>query len=263
MEGFMIDLDDRVTAAAIAAAGTVIGTLVQLHITWRKEVRDRARGVPASRKSRRGPVFAVGLLLAGAGVGGFAFSQYLMRQSDLDSAVIRGQLQAQLAQMNATAARLERAVQVDHAAASRIADDRRRAEDTAATATIGACRSRTGAAADATPCEELDAERVTLCASVPASAAVTSTALFARPEGSTQPWTDSRVEPGQSAGHVRFADKIVERSESDEAKQVCIDFASWDGEHAYAARLVVTFATPAVGHEVQGAAFVPVSAASN
>src|SRR5271166_3973845 len=105
----MLNLDDRVTAAAIAAAGTVIGTLIQLHITWRREVSERARGVPASKKSRRGPVLAVGLLLVGGVVVGFASSQYLARQSDLESAAMRGQLQAQLAQMNATAARIERA----------------------------------------------------------------------------------------------------------------------------------------------------------
>src|SRR5882672_8702160 len=101
----LFDLDDRVTAAAIAAAGTIIGTLIQLKFAWRKEVRERARGVPATKKSRRGPVLAVGLLLVGALVGGFVLSQYLVRQSDLDSAARHSQLQTQLAQIGATAAR--------------------------------------------------------------------------------------------------------------------------------------------------------------
>ncbi len=260
----MIDLDDRVIAAAIAAAGTVIGTLIQLHITWRKEVRDRARGVPASRKSRRGPVLAVGLLLTGGAVGGFAFSQYLVRQSDVESAAVRGQLQTQLAQMNATATRLERAALRDQELGGRIADDHRGAESTAATATIGACRSRAVEAGNATsPCEEQDAERITLCASVPASAVVTGTTLFARSEDSAQPWGDSRVAAGQSAGRVRFADKSSERAESDQTKQVCTDFSSWDGEHAYEARLVVKYATAVTGPDVSSAVLVPVSAASN
>ncbi len=75
----LFDLDDKVTAAAVAAAGTVIATLIQLHVTRRKEASERARGVPATKKSRRGPVIAVTLLLIGAAVGGFAFSQYLVR----------------------------------------------------------------------------------------------------------------------------------------------------------------------------------------
>ncbi|MDB6085621.1 MAG: hypothetical protein JWN43_3502, partial [Gammaproteobacteria bacterium] len=102
----LFDLDDKVTAAAVAAAGTVIGTLIQLHVTWRREVSDRKRGVPATKKSRRGPVLAVCLLLIGAVVGGFAFSQYLVKQSDLESAALRVQLRMQLAQISATAERL-------------------------------------------------------------------------------------------------------------------------------------------------------------
>ena len=70
----LFDLDSSVNAAAVAAAGTVIGALAQLRLAWRKEVAERARGVPATKKSRRGPVLAVFLLLIAAGVGGFAFS---------------------------------------------------------------------------------------------------------------------------------------------------------------------------------------------
>ena len=62
-----LGLDDNVVAAAVAAAGTVIGALIQLRITWRKEVSERARGVPMTKKSRRGPVLAVGLLLSARG----------------------------------------------------------------------------------------------------------------------------------------------------------------------------------------------------
>src|SRR5580658_3847218 len=104
----IFNLDEKVAAAAVAAAGTVIGTLIQLHVVWRKEVSERRRGVPATKKSRRGPVMAVGLLLVGAAAGGFAFSQYLVKQSDVESAALRAQLQAQLAQISVTAARLER-----------------------------------------------------------------------------------------------------------------------------------------------------------
>jgi len=231
----MLNLDDRVTAAAIAAAGTVIGTLIQLHITWRREVSERARGVPASKKSRRGPVLAVGLLLVGGVVVGFASSQYLARQSDLESAAMRGQLQAQLAQMNATAARIERAALVDHGSSARTADGRRGA---AATATVGPCRTRGVVAPDAPPaCDEQEAQQITLCATVPTVAVVTATDLYARPEDSTQPWSESRVAPGQQVGRVRFADKTFERAESDETKQICTGFSSWDGEHGYTARL--------------------------
>ena len=230
----VFDLDDRVTAAAVAAAGTVIGALIQMRVVWRKEVSERARGVPATKKSRRGPVLAVGLLLAGAAGCGFAFSQYFVRQSDLESAALRGQLQAQLARISATAARLERAALSDHGSSGHAADDLRGPDAVAVTTTMGPCR--------ATPsCDEHAALAVTLCASVPSLAMVTAMDLYARPEDSAKPWTDSRAAPGEDMGRAHFAEKAFERAESEQAKQVCTIFSSWNGEQGYSARLAVKY----------------------
>jgi hypothetical protein len=254
----LFDLDDRVTAAAIAAAGTVIGTLIQLKYAWRKGVSERARGVPATKKSRRGPVLAVGLLLIGAVVVGFAFSQYLMRRSDLESEALHSQLQTQLAQISATAARLERATLSDHGSSGHAADDRRGSQGITVTTTVGPCRARAVVAPDAVPgCDEQEAPRVTLCASVPSLAVVTTMDLYARPEDSSQPWTESRVSPGQAVGRARFADKPFERAESDQTKQVCTGFSSWDGEQGYSARLVVKYVTAPAASEVANA--LPIS----
>jgi Flp pilus assembly protein TadG len=250
----LFDLDDRVTAAAIAAVGTVIGTLIQLKFAWRKEVSARARGVPVTKKSRRGPVLAVSLLLIGAVVGGFAFSQYLVRQSELESAALHSQLQTQLAQISATAARLERATLSDHGSIGQAADEHRGAQDITVTTTVGPCRARAVVTPDAVPgCDEQEAPRVTLCASVPSLAVVTTMDLYARPEDSSQPWTESRVSPGQLVGRARFANKPFERAESDQTKQVCTGFSSWDGEQGYSARLVVKYETAAAASKVANA----------
>jgi hypothetical protein len=255
----LLDLNEKVTAAAVAAAGTIIGTLMQVHLVRRKEASDRARGVPATKKSRRSLVSTVGLLLIGAALGGFAFSQYLVRQSDLESAAVRGQLQTQLAQISATAARLERATQSDHGSSARTTDDRREAESVVVTTTVGPCRAHAVVAPDAAPaCDEQEALRVTLCASVPSLAVVTAMTLYARREDSPQPWTESRV-PGQDFGRARFADKTFERAESDQAKQVCTDFSSWDGERGYSARLVVKYAMAPAPSEVSNAQAVPIA----
>jgi hypothetical protein len=191
-------------------------------------------------------------------VGGFAFSQYLVRQqSDLESATRHSELQTQLAQISATAARLERATQADHASSARAADDRRGTEGVAVTTTVGPCRARAVVGPDAAPaCDEQEALRVTLCASVPSLAVVTAMALFARPEDSPHPWTESRV-PGQDFGRARFADKTFERAESDQTKQVCTDFSSWDGERGYSARLVVKYVMAPAPSEVSNAQLVP------
>ncbi|MGC1519968.1 MAG: hypothetical protein WA803_00390 [Steroidobacteraceae bacterium] len=258
----MFDLDDKVTAAAVAAAGTVIGSLIQLRFSWRKEVSERARGVPATKKSRRGPVLAVGLLLVGAAAGGFALSQFLVKQSDVESAALRAQLQAQLAQLSATAARLERVALSDHGAGARSADDHHATEGVAATTTVGPCRARALVPDAAPACDEKEAQQVTLCASVPALAEVTAMDLYARPEDSPQPWSESRVTAGQDAGHARFAEKAFERAESDQTKQVCTGFSSWDGEHGYSARLVVRYVMVAAANPVSGALLAPNSPAA-
>jgi len=258
----MFDLDDKVVAAAVAAAGTVVGSLIQLRFMWRKETSERSRGVPVSKKARRGPVLAICLLLLGAAVGGFALSQYFVQRSDLESAALRSQLQAQLAQISATAERLERASLSEHGSGGRAADERRGEEAVTVTTTVAPCRAGAAVVADATPaCDEQGAPPITLCASVPALAAVTAMDLYARPEDSTQPWAENRVAPGQDIGRARFADKPFERSESDQTRQVCTGFSSWDAEKRYSARLVVKYAMAPAASGVSSAQLVPVSGA--
>jgi hypothetical protein len=262
----LFEFDPKVSATAVAALGTVIGALAQLRMAWRKEVAERARGVPATKKSRRGPVLAVVLLLVAATVAGFVLSQYLMaRQSDRESAALRGDLQAQVARISATAERLERVNVSDHGSNAdhgSIADgERRGAEEVSVTTTVGPCRAAPAAEGVTPVCSEQEGLRVTLCGSVPSSAVVTATVLYARPENSPQPWAESRVAPGQDIGRARFADKTFERSESQQTKQVCTGFSAWDGEQAYSARLVVTYGTTAVAREVSNAGVAPIAEA--
>jgi hypothetical protein len=252
----LFDLDDRVTAAAVAAAGTVIGAVIQLRVAWRKEVSERARGVPMTKKARKGPVLAVFLLVAAAALGGFAFSQYLAVQAERDTAALRGEMHTQLAQISATAERLERATENRRAAADM--EDRRPQDsaDVTVTATIGPCRTH----ADSSPaCTEREALQVTLCGSIPASTTVAALTLYARPENSPRPWTESQLAPGQEAGQARFSDKSLERAESDQVKQVCTVFASWNAEQAYSARMVVKYTAPPPLREVSQSAIVPVA----
>ena len=261
----LFEFDPKVSATAIAALGTVIGALAQLRMAWRKEVSERARGVPATKKSRRGPVLAVFLLLVAATVGGFVLSQYLMvRQSDRESAALRGDLQAQVARISATAERLERVNVSDHSSIVGADGDRRGAEEVSVTTTVGPCRAVSAAADGVAPaCSEQEAVRVTLCSSVPSSAVVTATALYGHPENSPQPWAESRAAPGQDLGHARFAEKTFERSESPQTKQVCTGFSVWDAEQAYSARLVVMYGTSTVAREISNAVIVPIAEAQN
>ena len=256
----LTDLDDKVLAAAIAAAGTVIGALIQLRAAWRKEVSDRARGAPVTKKSRRGPFLAVGILLVAAAAGGFAASRYLQRESERETAAMQAELKAQLAQISATAERLAEVTQHDREVAARVADSRAAGTVVSVSATVGPCRPAAGPSADgAAACAEADAVTVTLCATLPGAAFVTDTALYAATAESHQPIEDARVEVGQDVGHARFPERPSERAEADQTKLVCVPFTNWDAEHAYRARLAVKHVPGRRADEYSNASLVPSS----
>ena len=166
------NVSEPLTAALIGALATVAGALVQLRISWRREMKERERGQPITKKTRRGPVIVVFALLAAAAVGGFALSQYFvsLREGDRDS--MRADLQSKLSEINATATRLEQArmnerrqieTEVQRADASRLGE-----EGATASVVVGPCKSEGAKQA----CTEQSAPRIALCARVPVAANV-------------------------------------------------------------------------------------------
>jgi hypothetical protein len=237
-------LSEPVIAAMIGALATVATALVQLRLSWRKEIRERERGQPLTKKSRRGPVIVVFVLLVAAAVGGFALSQYFvsLREGDRDS--LRADLQTKLSEINATALRLEQArmnerkqieTEVQRADASRLGD-----EGAAASVVVGPCKPVVVPGAKQ-ECNEQSALRVTVCARVPAAATVKEVQLYIRSEDSKQPWAEARVQPGQELAQARFSDKFSVRPEDDAAKQVCQGFANWSPDRSRLARIVVKY----------------------
>jgi len=240
-----MNLSDSLLAAFIGAGATVTGALVQLRIAWRKEMRERDRGQPASKKQRRGPVLLVFALMIASAVGGFALSQYVMSLRYADQESIRAELQAKLNEIATNAARLEHA----RLGESPAGDTRAKPADTKP-ADAPADEGATGsivvppckAAGDAKPdCSEQGAARVAVCARVPAAASVKEVLLYTKAEDSAQPWDAVRVQPGQDAGQAKFVEKFYERADADGSKQVCQSFASWNAEKARAARILVKY----------------------
>jgi len=238
------NLSEPLTAALIGALATVAGALVQLRISWRREMKERERGQPITKKTRRGPVIVVFALLVAAGVGGFALSQYFVSLREGDRDALRADLQSKLSEINATAMRLEQArtnerrqieTEVQRADASRIGE-----EGSAATVVVGPCPQVVPGAR--LECTEQSAVRVAVCARVPAPATVKEVQLYVRAEDSKQPWQEARVQAGQDAGQARFAEKFTERPDGEAAKQVCQGFANWSGEKSRVARILVKYA---------------------
>ena len=238
-------LSEPLVAAMIGAAATVATALIQLRISWRKEIRERERGQPITKKSRRGPVIVVFVLLVAGAVGGFALSQYFvsLREGDRDS--LRADLQSKLSEINATALRLEQArtnerkqieTEVQRADASRQGE-----EGAAASVVVGPCKPE-GVPGARQECTEQSALRITVCARVPVAATIKEVQLYIRSDDPKQPWSEARVQPGQEVGQSRFADKFAERPEDAASKQICQGFANWSHERSRFARIIVKYA---------------------
>jgi len=235
-----MNLSDPIVAAFIAAGATVLATLVQLRISWRKELRERERGQPITKKTRRGPVMVVFALMIAAAVGGFALSQYFVSLREVDRDALRADLQSKLSEINATAMRLEQARlnerdQIE-TGARRVDAARLGEEGVTASVVVGPCP-----AVPADDCTEKGVVRVAVCAKVPASASVKEVLLYTRFEDSQAPWADARVQAGQDAGQARFVDKTLERPDGDGVKQICQAFVNWNREKSRLARILVKY----------------------
>jgi hypothetical protein len=237
------NLSEPVTAAMIGALATVAGALVQLRISWRREMKERERGQPITKKARRGPVIFIFVLVMAAAVGGFALSQYFVSLREGDRDALRADLQSKLSEINATAMRLEQArtnerrqieTEVQRADASRSGE-----EGATASVVVGPCPQIVPGAR--LECTEQSALRIAVCARLPASATIKEVQLYVRAEDSKQPWQEARVQAGQDAGQARFAEKFTERPDGD-AKQVCQGFANWSSEKTRLARILVKYA---------------------
>lgn len=250
-----MNLSDPVLAAVIGAAATMVAALVQLRMSWRRALKERERGQPITKKTRRGPVLFVFALMIAAAVGGFAFSQYVMTLRAGDRDALRADLQSKLTEISASALRLEQARLNERRQIEseiRQADALRHGEDgAAATVLVGPCEAGNVPTAESKrECSEQDAVRVAVCARMPASATVKEVLLYTRLEDSQQPWADARVQTGQDAGQARFVEKFFERPDTDGNKQVCQGFVHWNGEKSRLARILVKYTLHALGGAV-------------
>jgi len=234
-----VGFSETVLAAMIGATATIGTAIFQLIMNWRKQSGDRR----VSKGGLRSLLWMVTLMLA-SGVGGFAYSEYLNQARRDDAHQLRQELQQQLATLASSTAKLEQVrlnAQSVADAQSRQAEDRRRgSEGVEGLVQLPPCKARS-ASAERPACAEADAQRVAVCAIVPASAQVTEVQLFTRPDDAQQSWGESRVEASQDAGKAKFVDAPFERTHTDASKEVCFNFAHWSAEKGRVARIVVRY----------------------
>jgi hypothetical protein len=236
-----VGFSETVLAAMIGATATVGTAIFQLVMHWRKQSGERR----ASKGGLRSLLWMVTLMLA-SGVGGFAYSEYLNQAQRDDAHELRKELQQQLATLASSTAKLEQVrlnAQSVVDAQTRQAEERRRGvEGVEGLVQLPACKGRTASSGERPGCAEADAQRLAVCAVVPAGAQVTEVQLFTRPEESQQSWGESRVEASQDAGKAKFLDAPFERAHADGTKEVCFNFAHWGADKGRAARIVVRYA---------------------
>ena len=249
-------MSDPVLAAIIAATATILTSLLQLRLSFGRELAARAQA-GGSRRKGRGPVVILFVMLTAAGVAGFAFSRWLTESERAAQSILEHELRTQVDQISRTASQLE--VTRAGARAEIEADVLRKlgTDGVIVMATVSACRPALvvsppgttippGVSADTTPppvtpCSEAEANTVMLCATIPGRASVTEIELFSRTAESDAPWSSSQLLPGQESGQARFAEKPVERPESTDMKQVCQGFSHWSADHSRIARMVVRY----------------------
>jgi hypothetical protein len=258
-----VAMTDGVLAAIIAASATVFASFLQIRASFTKEVAARAFPSSGRRKSR-GPLLFILIMVGGAAVGGFALSQWLMeRERSMQSALLE-ELQARVATLTRTENQLVEShagtrAEIESGVLRRIG-----LEGVAVTASVAPCKPplvvNTPALAPhtqdnptqitsqpatsgppASTCTESDASPVTLCATIPVGATVTTVELFVRAAESDASWSTSRAVPGAEVEQSRFAEKPVEMADSAHTKLVCESFASWSTERARTARMLVRY----------------------
>lgn len=238
-----MNFSDSILAAVIGASATLVTALLNLRLSWKRELKERERGQPITKKTRRGPILALFLLMIACAIGGFALSQYLTAQGESEARSLQAELRSTIAEVSAAAKRLEQAsadkrgkpdAGVQRTESQRLVD-----EGVAAVVGIAPCKPRQSKKS-AAPCAELEAAQVSVCVQVPLAAQVKDVALYTRFQDSQQPWSESAVSPGQDAGQARFQDKYFEQPDGT-TKQVCSRFANWSGEKARLARIVVRY----------------------
>src|SRR6202022_2826171 len=247
-------MSDSVLAAIITATATVCMSLLQLRFSLGKDGGARVQAAGGRRKGR-GPFAILFVIIIASAVGGLALSQWLTENERVSQNMVQRELQDRVDQITRTANQLEQTrvgvrAEIEAGVLRKLGSD-----GVVVMATVGPCRpslvvsppgtaTPPGGTGETTPpaapvCTESEANAVTLCATIPANAAITEVELYTRIAQAETPWSTNRVIAGQESGQARFAEKYVEGPEAPGTKQICQGFAHWSTEHARVARMVV------------------------
>jgi hypothetical protein len=229
-------LSETILAAIIGALATMGTAIFQL-------VRNRAPSETRPRKNRVRSTFAIILLVIGAMVGGYFWSELRAVGAKEEIAALRADLklaarEAAVSVAEATEPSTGSPSAPDAAATpARLAD----AGSAESVAHLPPCRVTTQAEdAGPTACTSSLATTVAVCAIVPSAAHTKAVRVQARVPKSETPWLE-RNAGDATLGDLHIAAEPAEYPASVDKRSVCLDVANWSVEDTLAVRIIVDY----------------------
>ena len=240
-------LSETIIAAIIGALATMLTAIFGL-------MRNRAPVESRPKKKRLRSTFAIVLLVLGAVVGGYAWSELRSVGAREEIAALRADLKL-AARTQAEAAAIAGTAQDS----SSMSAKHEQAANAEAVAHLPPCQV-TKQAEDAGPtaCNESLAARIALCALVPAASQTTSVRIEARVPMSDAAWAPADAGATQ-LGNLHIAAQHVEYPASPEKRSVCLDVSNWSVEDTLAVRVIVDYAFPSAAPAGELTAAAPVA----
>jgi hypothetical protein len=246
-----MDLSETILAAIIGALATMGTAIFQL-------VRNRAPAETRPKKNRMRSTFAIVLLVVGAMVGGYFWSELRAVGAKEEIAALRADLK--LAAREAAVGSAETAAATEQSAVpdvdasvtqARLAD----AGSAESVVHLPPCRvTQQAEEAGPTACTATLAATVAVCAIVPSNAHTTAVRVQARVPKSETPWLE-RNAGAATLGDLHIAAESTEYPASVEKRSVCVDVANWSVDDTLAVRVIVDYGFgPVPGSELTAAA---------
>jgi hypothetical protein len=228
-------LSETIIASIIGALATMGTAIFQL-------VRNRAPSETRPKKNRVRSLVATIALMIGCIVGGYAWSalRAVSMREEIEQAM-DARYQKQFSELVAQLVPKPAATGVGGEPGTTIAARNGQAGSAEAVARLPACHVN-AQPDDVGPvlCTEHVAQRIELCATVPAAARTSNVRLEARVPNSTEEWM-TRDAGAAAVGSLHVSGEPAEYPTSADQRSVCLDVANWSVTDTLAVRLTVDY----------------------
>jgi hypothetical protein len=185
-------------------------------------------------------------LMAASAVGGYFYAELRADNTRKELQQMRDEFSAQLKAVASSTARIESLqssrVQATALPAVQLTASSVAPQEAESVVHVPVCHPDTVAeGAESTACDHSNAQRLSLCASIPAGAIIQDVQLFSRPESASPDWNLHRVGFDQESDSARFVDKPYEQVVSADLKALCVNYVHFNSERAHLARLMVQY----------------------